>query len=215
MAHKVKCFYCGEFFDADKEPFEKPNCNRYAHQKCYQENLEKAREKAAKPKKAGEVKCFYCGEFFNKEKEPFKKVNVRRYAHQKCYEENHLPDDDYIEKIYDLIKIKFGEGYNFQAIDRQRKLFIKNNNYTNEGIYRALAYWFEVRNESVEKAGGRIGIIPYVYDDAQKYYENLSRIEDKIETVMTRKNEVVSISINKIEKENKRKGKEIDLNSLL
>lgn len=30
----VKCLYCGETFDPDKEPFVKPNSKRYAHKIC-------------------------------------------------------------------------------------------------------------------------------------------------------------------------------------
>lgn len=32
--HKVKCYYCGETFDIDKEEYIKPNARRYAHKVC-------------------------------------------------------------------------------------------------------------------------------------------------------------------------------------
>jgi hypothetical protein len=32
--HLVKCFYCKQQFDANKEEFVKPQANRYAHKKC-------------------------------------------------------------------------------------------------------------------------------------------------------------------------------------
>lgn len=34
--HQVKCFYCEQMFDRDKEPFIKVNGRRYAHKKCSQ-----------------------------------------------------------------------------------------------------------------------------------------------------------------------------------
>ena len=34
MAHFVKCYYCGEKFDRDKEEWAKVTANRYAHKKC-------------------------------------------------------------------------------------------------------------------------------------------------------------------------------------
>ena len=34
--HMVKCFYCGQVFDASKVPFIKPNARRYAHKTCAQ-----------------------------------------------------------------------------------------------------------------------------------------------------------------------------------
>lgn len=33
--HLVKCFYCGQTFDANTEPFAKPRVNRYAHAACH------------------------------------------------------------------------------------------------------------------------------------------------------------------------------------
>lgn len=34
MGHPVKCYFCGERFDRDFEPFIKVNANRYAHERC-------------------------------------------------------------------------------------------------------------------------------------------------------------------------------------
>lgn len=39
MSHPVKCYYCGERFDRDREPFVKVNGQRYAHQCCHMGHL--------------------------------------------------------------------------------------------------------------------------------------------------------------------------------
>lgn len=39
MSHPVKCYYCGERFDRDREPFIKVNGQRYAHQYCHAQHL--------------------------------------------------------------------------------------------------------------------------------------------------------------------------------
>ena len=39
MAHNVICLYCKQRFDADIEPFIKPNNTRYAHLACHQNAL--------------------------------------------------------------------------------------------------------------------------------------------------------------------------------
>ena len=39
---RVKCYYCGEYFDRDEVPFIKVNKTRYAHKNC---NIDKAPEK--------------------------------------------------------------------------------------------------------------------------------------------------------------------------
>lgn len=41
MSHPVKCFYCGERFDRDWEPFVKVNAQRYAHQHCAEAHAKK------------------------------------------------------------------------------------------------------------------------------------------------------------------------------
>ena len=35
--HNVKCYYCGNIFDANKEQFVKVNSTRYAHKSCQEE----------------------------------------------------------------------------------------------------------------------------------------------------------------------------------
>ena len=42
MAAKVKCLFCGELFDREKEPFVKVNARRYAHLKCAENQNEEA-----------------------------------------------------------------------------------------------------------------------------------------------------------------------------
>jgi hypothetical protein len=43
--HLVKCFYCGQTFDAASEPYTKPRANRYAHAACDQKaNANKTQE---------------------------------------------------------------------------------------------------------------------------------------------------------------------------
>ena len=36
--HLVKCYYCGQTFDANKEKFIMVNSRRYAHENCYNNN---------------------------------------------------------------------------------------------------------------------------------------------------------------------------------
>lgn len=62
MGHPVKCYFCGERFDRDFEPFIKVNANRYAHERC-----------AIKAKKKSEASdaaiIFKNGSFISVEKE--------------------------------------------------------------------------------------------------------------------------------------------------
>ena len=49
----------------------------------------------------------------------------------------------------------------------------KEKEYSYSGMRKTLKYFFEVRGNSIEKANGGIGIIPYVYDEAYIYWRAL------------------------------------------
>lgn len=124
---------------------------------------------------AHKVKCFYCGHTFDRDKEPFMQIpeKARRYAHKDCFlrataiqradEENKIKLENYIKELFDYKVLP-------EAVDKQIRKFITENNYTYLGILKALKYFYEVKNGSKEKAYGRIGIVPYVYEDAHNYY---------------------------------------------
>jgi len=44
--------------------------------------------------------------------------------------------------------------------------------YTYSGIKRTLEYFYEVKNNPIEKANGGIGIVPWVYEEAKRYFYN-------------------------------------------
>ena len=46
---------------------------------------------------------------------------------------------------------------------------MKDYNYTYNGIYLTLKYWYEVKHNDITKANGGIGIVPYVYNTAYNY----------------------------------------------
>ena len=48
--------------------------------------------------------------------------------------------------------------------------YINEYEYTHSGILKALIYFFEIKGNSIDKANGGIGIVPYIYKDAYNYY---------------------------------------------
>lgn len=158
------------------------------------------------------VKCLYCGEIFDRNKEPCQKIGLR-YAHQECYDLNFTEEDDYREKIYQFVKKIFGPNYKYQAIETQRKSFVKKG-MTNKGIYYTLKYYFEIQNGSIEKSAGRIGIVPYVYEEAQEYYEKIDKMARRLakSVQQTMKERIVDVDL--IETQQSQKSRKIDMNSL-
>lgn len=90
------------------------------------------------------------------------------FFHSVCFRER-----EYRDQIFVLLKkIGFSED-TFERINSQISSFRKHNNYSYEGILKALRYYYLLKNGSVDKANGGIGIVPYVYDDAADYYFKL------------------------------------------
>lgn len=79
--HMVKCFYCGEVFDASTTPYVKPNSRRYAHKTCAQT----AEENKTQEEKDKELLEKYIKDLFGincispkikKQIETFKKIEI-------------------------------------------------------------------------------------------------------------------------------------------
>lgn len=127
------------------------------------------------------VKCLYCGERFDRLSEPNVKIG-RRYAHQKCYEaqdDKTLKEQQDKHEFFDYIKEIYGSDYNFVSISKQAESYIKQYNFTYSGMLKSLKWFYEVQKNDKESANGRIGIIPYIYEDAKKYYYNLYLAKEK------------------------------------
>lgn len=74
-----------------------------------------------------------------------------------------------IEFIYTLLDQKIAPR-SFSMM----KNFIKKG-YSWIGITRAMEWFYLVKRNDVSKAKGGVGIVPYVYDEAQAYYEKLNK----------------------------------------
>ena len=128
------------------------------------------------------VKCFYCGKTFDRDKFSAVLVKPRRYAHKECAENKQqnkeistekTQEEKDIEALEKYIMNLFNEDYVNARIKKQIKDFREEYNYTYSGMLKTLIYWYEVKGNSTEKANGGIGIIPFVYKDANRYYYNL------------------------------------------
>lgn len=119
------------------------------------------------------VTCVYCKKKFDRDKVPFVQVSPRRYAHKECSEqENQRLFKEEADKIalenyiIQLLKLE----YVTPKIRKQLNTYQEQYGYTYSGMHKALIYFYEIKGNSVEKANGGVGIIPYVYQDAYNYY---------------------------------------------
>lgn len=125
----------------------------------------------------GRVKCPICGTFFNREKIECVYINSR-YYHLSCCSEDFI----YTEKIFDFLKEIWGSCIK-KKISKQIENIVKDNNYTIKQIYNDLVYFYEIKNSDRTTYKNTINIVPYIHDDAQKYYRLLQYRENKKEQV--------------------------------
>ena len=175
MAHNVICTICGKRFDRDKFKYVEISTRRYAHADCA------LREAAKDPSKKvpevinplDNVVCIYCKEPMHRIKDNAVMIATGKYAHPKCVEienKRELTDKEKLEKyIMKLFKVDFVPPRMQQQINK----FALDYNFSYSGMQKALTYFYEVKGNSIEKANGGIGIIPYIYKDAYNYYYSL------------------------------------------
>ncbi len=102
----------------------------------------------------------------------------------------------YVDKIYNYLTKEVGLKVNYGDLMKQCKNFKLKYKYTYKGIYLTLKYFYGVKKGSPEKSNNRIGIIPYVYEEARSYYETLERKKELINSnIYKQKNNIEKIQI--------------------
>ena len=176
---------------------------------------------------AGLPKCVVCKKEINKYGVDYYKV-TDGFIHLECVEgykklhpkakkfelkERIEQDDAFINKTMDYLT-ELGMEINFSLFQRQRKKYIRTFNYTNEGIYNAVRYFYGVKKNSIAKGNGGIGIVPYVYIDAEKYFKNLEKQKNEINKSMKNQLYKEDKVINHKKKKIKKDKGYIDLDSI-
>lgn len=136
---------------------------------------------------AHKVKCIYCNQIFDRDRMPYVQVSSRRYAHKECS----MGENDKLQKeerdklaLEEYIMKMFKTTYIDPRVRKQIKQFIEEYHYTYSGIHKSLTYFYEIKGNSIEKANGGIGIVPYVYQKAYQYYFSLWEAQQKNKDVV-------------------------------
>lgn len=120
-------------------------------------------------------KCPICQLTFDRTKCEF--VHLKnRYYHKVCYEQmeaERTEEEKSKEELERYIMAMFNTTFINARIRQQIKRMREQFNYSYTGILKSLIYFYDIRKNPIEKANGGIGIVPYVYEDARKYYYNL------------------------------------------
>lgn len=132
------------------------------------------------------VKCAICNKQFDTNVIQAVKHGARRYSHYTCEPDGELvpleqkpQEDEDLTKLKDYISLKYGNKANWVLITKQIKDFHENKKYSYSGMLKSLIYFYDVKNNSVEKSNGGIGIIDYMYNDAYNYYLGIFMAQQK------------------------------------
>ena len=150
------------------------------------------------------VTCPFCKEKFNREKEEFVQIASRRYAHPHCYQKS-IEDAEKNAQDYHTLTLLIRNLFKLERltplIEKQIKDLYEKNNYSYMGIVKSLIYFYQVQGNSTDKSNGGIGIVPYVYDKAMSYFDELEKIkQNNKDKIFTNEKETVVIPVPTVRK---------------
>lgn len=160
MAHK--CYFCGSVIESVSE--EVPYKNRYAHKNCFN-----AAVKATAEKKAGKIAE-------KSKKTPETKKTSRTELKDALSESEYKDKIELFNYIRELTNVKEMSAKIYKLTDD----YIKKYNFTYRGIKDTLYYYFALCNHEI--SGDCIGIVPYYYDEAKRFFDSYKESLNKNET---------------------------------
>lgn len=96
-------------------------------------------------------------------------------------------------KLFNYICELYGIDKPTGMMFKQLETFRKSYDYTDEGMYLTLKYYYETLNNEVLEGTG-LGIIPYCYEEAKKHNLQIWDIETNLESyVHEEKNNVIKV----------------------
>lgn len=155
-----RCKYCGREIDKENEEYVKTT-NYYYHTSCREDGK-------------GIRFCQSCKQTFTDTDE------IITYKGKK-YHKDCFPEIEDRTLLYDYCCKLWGLKSPGPVIISQAKKY-RSQGYTFRGMYYSLVYFYEVKGNDRNKVKGEetIGIIPYIYNDARKYYEGVNSKQTEI-----------------------------------
>lgn len=151
---KRKCVICSNWIENGEETV--PYKNRLAHVQCFNSMMKMA-VKSNSQKKA------------TKSKRP-KKINPKEIGECLTEEESRQKRSliNYVEKV-------FGEKANAKTYTQIKNLMRDYPYFTYVGLEQSIKFFYEIKENPITNQG--MGIVPYVYDQAQEYFKTLGEVQ--------------------------------------
>ena len=125
------------------------------------------------------VICKFCGE--KDEKNLMTRIDDSNFHTEICAQA-YLDRKELYETIVRIFKLKAPGPVNYNLINKYVKM-----GYSYKGMTKALIYCYDIKNNPIAKANNRIGIIPYIYEEAKESYNKknieIKKIEETAERI--------------------------------
>lgn len=158
------------------------------------------------------LKCYgECGEKYEKEK--LIHYKSKNYC-ENCYNKK-LKNDEGRKILYEVIGNVYNIPYPTGQMLRQMKAFREERNYQYEDQAKALLYAKHILKKDMRSSYG-LGLIPYVIDDAVKFYnEQVEKSKAMEGKKVQHESKVVKKKMKEFDKEERLKQKLIPMEDLL
>ena len=113
------------------------------------------------------VICQYCRNKFDRDEELYEHTS-KGYYHKACYDEM-IEEKSKRADILEVLDEVTGGKINYALVQKQIKSYLETGKYTESGLLGTLYFAINVRGIKFNPRSG-IGILPYLYNDARKYY---------------------------------------------
>lgn len=164
------------------------------------------------------VKCKKCGQIFDTNECEYI-VSGRRYSHKICpglSEEEQIIENRKLEEeriLVEYMKEKYGEEvYKSDKTWVVLNKMMKEHSLDNLKLYHVLYYLTDVKKR---KLNGDFGLIPYYWEEAEKYFQDLEKIQNINEQILSNAEEIIIDTIDIVIKSPQRKKKKKKLFSFL
>lgn len=153
---KRKCIICSNWIEKGDETV--PYKNRLAHVQCFNSMMKMAvksnsEKKATKSKKT-------------------KKINPKSTVLGDCLTEEESKQK---RSLISYIEELFGEKANAKTYTQIKNLMRDYPYFTYVGLEQSIRFFYEIKENPITNQG--LGIVPYVYDQAQEYFKNLGEVQ--------------------------------------
>lgn len=119
------------------------------------------------------VKCYFCKSDTNKVEKTEAVVIDGKNFHAQCAKKYKEKKELY-ETICRIFKLKAPGPRNNAYISK-----FSSQGMTYKGMNNSLIYFYDIKKNNINKSNGGIGIIPWVYEEAQKYFYYKEKNEEK------------------------------------